>query len=246
MTWHRLDAVAWIRRLSEIFLMTLLKSRYLSLALLLAVSSLAVRATSPATPDFNGIWRLNDQLSDSPSDIAARLRAERNREQPIPQPASTSSAGAPERHSSSGHGGGHGMGGGGHGHGGGSRGHNKAAATDSGMPPPDVPPPLLANDSLMNVQQDARGIRVVYDDKDQLDGRLDGSTRQSLSGSAMVQTRLATEGLQIFMQFEGDVRLRQNWIQSPDGHHLTVIETWTTPAVQQPIVFKRSYDRLDI
>jgi hypothetical protein len=48
------------------------------------------------------------------------------------------------------------------------------------------------------------------------------------------------------MRFEGDVRLRQNWIQSPDGHHLTVIETWTTPAVQQPIVFKRSYDRLDI
>ena len=138
------------------------------------------------------------------------------------------------------------MGGGGHGHGGGGRGHNKAAPTDSGTPPPDVPPPLLDNDSLLNVQQDARGIRVVLDDKDQLNSQLDGNTRQSLSGNAMVQTRLTAQGLQITMQFDGEVRLQQNWVQSPDGHHLTVTETWTTPAVQQPIVFKRSYDRLDI
>ncbi len=137
------------------------------------------------------------------------------------------------------------MGGGGHGHGGG-RGQNKPSTTDSGKTPPDAPPPLLDNDSLLNVQQDAKGIRVVLDDKDQLDSRLDGNTRQSLSGNAMVQTHLTAQGLQITMQFDGDVRLQQNWVQSPDGHHLTVTETWTTPAVQQPIVFKRSYDRLDI
>jgi len=105
---------------------------------------------------------------------------------------------------------------------------------------------LLDNDSLMNVQQDAKGIRVVLDDKDQLDSQLDGNTRQSLSGNAMVQTHITAEGMQISMQFTGDVRLLQTWVKSPDGRHLTVTETWTTPAVQQPIVFKRSYDRLDI
>jgi hypothetical protein len=230
--------------------MTFTKSLCLPLALVLAISSLAVtdlaHAASSSAPDFSGIWRLNDQQSDSPADIAARLRAERNREQPVQQPASASSTGTPPAGKpSGGHGGGHGMGGGGHGHGGG-RGQDKASATDSGKAPPDEPPPLLDNDSLMNVQQDAKGIRVVLDDKDQLDSQLDGNTRQSLSGNAMVQTHITAEGMQISMQFTGDVRLQQTWVKSPDDHHLTVTETWTTPAVQQPIVFKRSYDRLDI
>lgn len=230
--------------------MTFTKSLCLPLALVLAISSLAVtdlaHAASSSAADFSGIWRLNDQQSDSPADIAARLRAERNREQPVQQPASASSTGTPPAGKpSGGHGGGHGMGGGGHGHGGG-RGQDKASATDSGKVPPDEPPPLLDNDSLMNVQQDAKGIRVVLDDKDQLDSQLDGNTRQSLSGNAMVQTHITAEGMQISMQFTGDVRLQQTWVKSPDGHHLTVTETWTTPAVQQPIVFKRSYDRLDI
>jgi hypothetical protein len=232
--------------------MTFTKSLCLPLALALAVSSLAVadltHAASPSAPDFSGIWRLNEQQSDSPSDIAARLRAERSREEPVQQPASASSTGTPSTSkASSGHGAGHGMGGGGGGHGhGGGRGQDKASTTDSGKAPPDDPPPLLADDSLMNVQQDAKGIRVVLDDKDQLDSQLDGNTRQSLSGNAVVQTHLTPQGLQISMQFTGDVRLLQTWVQSPDGHHLTVTETWTTPAVQQPIVFKRSYDRLDI
>jgi hypothetical protein len=226
--------------------MTFPKSRYLPLALLLAISSLAVHATSPSTPDFSGIWRLNEQQSDSPSDIAARLHAEKKLEQPVQQPAGAAVTSTSASHAPDGHGGGRGMGGGGHGHGGGGRGHDKAVTTDNGTAAPDDPPPLLAHDSLMNVQQDARDIRVAFDDKDQLDGRLDGSTHQSLSGNALVQARLTAEGLQISMQFEGGVRLRQNWIQSPDGHHLTVTETWTTPAVQQPIVFKLSYNRLDI
>jgi hypothetical protein len=139
--------------------------------------------------------------------------------------------------------GGGGMGGG-HGRGGGSSG--KGSSSDSSAPAPDVPPPLLDNDSVLNVQQDAKTIRVVFGDKDQLDGRLDGVTSQSLSGNASVQSHLASDGLDISMQFDGEVRLRQDWIVSPDGHHLTVTETWTTPAVKQPIVFKRSYDRLDI
>jgi hypothetical protein len=226
--------------------MTFSTSRCLPLLLLLAMSSLAVRATSPSTPDLSGIWRLNEQQSDSPSDIAARLRAEKKLEQPVQQPAGAAVTSTPASHASDRHGGGRGMGGGGHGRGGGGRGHDKAAATDNATAAPDDPPPLLANDSLMNVQQDARDIRVAFNDKDQLDGRLDGSTHQSLSGNALVQARPSAEGLQISMQFEGDVRLRQSWVKSPDGHHLTVTETWTTPAVQQPIVFKRSYDRLDI
>ena len=234
--------------------MTFPKPLCLLLSLLLAMSLLAVaelaRAASPSTPDFSGIWRLNDQQSDSPSDIAARLRAERKHEQPVQQPASAASAGTPASQPAghTGHGGGRGMGGGGmggHGHGGG-RGQHKTATADSGTAPPDDPPPLLANDSMMNVQQDAKSIRVVLGDKDQLDSQLDGNTRQSLGGNAMVQTRRTAAGVQFIMQFAGDVRLQQEWVQSPDGHHLTVTETWTTPAVQQPIMFKRSYDRLDI
>ena len=225
-------------------------------ALLLAMSSLAVasvaHAASSALPDYSGIWRLDEQHSDSPSDIDVRLRLERKREEPVQQPASASSTGASSTSQPSGqhgsHGGGHGMGGGGMGgHGGhGGRGQSKTSTADNGTAPADTPPPLLANDSLLNVQQDAKGIRVVLGDKDQLDSQLDGFARQSLNGSAMVQSHLTATGLQITMQFEGDVRLRQDWVQSADGHHLTVTETWTTPAVQQPIVFKRSYDRLDI
>lgn len=233
------------------------KSPDLSRMLLLAVSSLTVagaaHAASSALPDYNGIWRLDEQHSDSPSDIDARLRLERKREEPVQQPASGSSTGTPVTSQSSSqhgsHGGGHGMGGGGmggHGEHGGGRGQSKPSTSDNGTAPPDTPPPLLADDSMLNVQQDAKGIRVVLGDKDQLDSRLDGLARQSLNGSAMVQGHLTTAGLQITMQFDGDVRLRQDWAQSPDGHHLTVTETWTTPAVQQPIVFKRSYDRLDI
>ena len=130
------------------------------------------------------------------------------------------------------------------GHGG--HGQAKASTTDNGTAPPDTPPPLLANDSLLNVRQDGSSIHVVLGGQEQLDSRLDGNSRQSLNGSAMVHSRLTAAGLQLIMQFDGDVRLRQDWVQSADGHHLTVTETWTTPTVRQPIVFKRSYDRLDI
>lgn len=245
---------------SEASLTMFTKSLGLPRVLLFAMSSLAVagvaHAASSALPDYSGIWRLDEQQSDSPSDIDARLRLERKREEPVQQPASASSTGTSSASQPSGqhgsHGGGHGMGGGmggggmgGHG-GHGGHGQSKTSTADNGTAPPDTPPPLLANDSLLNVQQDAKGIRVVLGDKDQLDSQLDGFARQSLNGSAMVQSHLTATGLQITMQFEGDVRLRQDWVQSADGHHLTVTETWTTPAVQQPIVFKRSYDRLDI
>lgn len=236
--------------------MTSTKPLGLPRVLLLATSSFAAagvtHAAGSALPDYSGIWRLDEQHSDSPSDIDTRLRLERKREQPVQQPAGGPSTGTPSASPSSGQHGGHGGGGmggggmGGHGGHGGGRGQSKPSTAGNGTAPPDTPPPLLAEDSLLNVQQDAKGIRVVLGDKDQLDSQLDGNTRQSLGGNAMVQTHLTAAGLQITMQFTGDVRLQQDWVQSPDGHHLTVTEIWTTPAVQQPIVFKRSYDRLDI
>jgi hypothetical protein len=242
--------------------MTQTKSLCLSLGLLAAASCWSAACMAAAMPNFTGIWRLDDQHSDSTPDIAARLRAERKLEQAAPQnttaPASASSSSTPASGRHGGHGGGRGMGGGGmggggmgggmhgggHGRGGGN--HNKTSDSDNSPPPPDVPPPLLDDDSVLNVQQDAKTIHVVFGDKDQLDGRLDGVTSQSLSGNASVQSHLDADGLDFTMQFDGEVRLRESWVVSPDGHHLIVTESWTTPAVQQPIVFKRSYDRLDI
>jgi hypothetical protein len=237
--------------------MTLTKSLYLPAMVLVATSSLAfarqvqTQTAGPRPPDFSGIWRLDDQHSDSPLDISARLRAEKKAEQPI-QPPAGASAGTPSAAQSTnrqGGRGGHGMGGGGmgggHGHGGG-RHHDTPADADSGTPVADDPPPLLADDSMMNVQQDAKDIHVVFGGKDQLDGRLDGIVRQSLSGNAMVQSRLTANSLQVSMQFDGEVRLQESWVESPDGHHLTVTESWTSPAATQPILFRRSYDRLDI
>jgi hypothetical protein len=232
--------------------MTSSKSLCLPVLLLVAATSWPMARASGTTPaDFSGVWRLDDQHSDSPSDIAARLRAEKKLEQPAAHTDATATPGSPaptRQHGSRG-GGGHGMGGGGmgggHGHGG-SRNHDKTEDADSSAPAADVPPPLLADDSILNVQQDAKTIRVVIGDKDQFDGRLDGVVSQSLNGNAMVQSQLTADGLELSMQFDGEVRLQQNWTLSPDGHHLTVVESWTTPAVKQPVVFRRSYDRLDI
>ena len=243
--------------------MSLSKSLCLSF-LLLAGTMLAVmehaRAASPALPDFSGIWRLNDQQSDSPEDIAARLRVERKREEAAAQlPASASSSSTPAASTASNSqggrgGGGHGMGGGGgmgggtggggHGHGG-NRNQSKASS-DGTSPIVDTPPPLLANDSILNVQQDAKHVQVALSDSDRLEARLDGVAQQSLNGGAVVQTRSYPDGLLITMQFDGGTHLDQYWVKSSDGHHLTVTERWTTPTVKQPIVFKRSYDRLDI
>jgi len=207
-------------------------------------------AATPTLPDFSGIWRLNDQQSDSPDDIAARLRTERKREEAAAQlPASASTSSTPAASSASnshgGHGGSHGMGsGGGHGHGG-NRNQSKTSS-DGTSPIVDTPPPLLANDSILNVQQDTKHLQVALSDSDKLTARLDGIAQQSLNGSAVVQTRTYTAGLSISMQFDGGTHLDEFWVRSADGHHLTVTEQWTTPTARQPIVFKRSYDRLDI
>jgi hypothetical protein len=225
-----------------------------TVGLLLVIGTL--RAANPTTADFTGIWRLDDAQSDNAAVIEQRLRAERTAEQaPVVQPASASSTAGSgsgqSQHSRGGHGGGRGgmggggMGGGHGGHGGGDRG-NKSASSDTGAAPNDPPPPLLDKDSLLNVQQDAKSLQVSLDNTDRLDTRLDGIARQSLNGNAVVQTRLTPDGLQISMQFDGGTRLQQDWIKSPDGHQLLVTERWSVPTVQQPIMFKRSYVRLDL
>lgn len=136
------------------------------------------------------------------------------------------------------------MGGGGHGRGG--HGHNKPSTSDTGAAVADAPPPLLANDSILNVQQDAKHVQVALGDSDRMDARLDGVAQQSLSGNAVVQIRRDVNSMQISMQFDGGTHLEETWVKSPDDRHLVVTEQWTTPVVRQPIVFKRSYDRLDI
>lgn len=224
--------------------------------LLLAVSlCLAVRAWAQGAvpgPDFSGLWQLNDQASDSAALIMQRLHAEQRREQaPSAQPAGASSSATPAAASGSGlggRGGGRGMGGG-HGMGGGRRGHHDAQDASDGSnsaPPKDPTPPLLAHDSFLNVQQTGAGLRVDFNNTDRLDARMDGMEHQSLNGDARVQTRLTPEGMQISMAFDDGTALTQAWVRSPDGRHLTVTETWTTDAVKQPIIFKRSYDRLDL
>lgn len=140
------------------------------------------------------------------------------------------------------------MGGGGHGMGGGRHGNqdSQSDSSSSSKPPKDPTPPLLASDALLNVQQTSRGTQVDFNNTDRLDTRFDGIARQSLNGSAQVQTQLTSDGMHVSMQFDDGTHLEQQWVRSPDGHHLTVTETWTTTVVEAPIVFTRSYDRLDL
>ncbi len=119
-------------------------------------------------------------------------------------------------------------------------------SSDSSAPRKDPTPPLLANDALLNVQQTSAGLQVDFNNTDRLDTRFDGVGRPSLNGSAHVQTQLTPTGMQIAMTFDDGTELDQSWERSPDGHHLTVTETWTTNAAKAPIVFRRSYDRLDL
>jgi len=234
--------------------MTLRKLLYLPRALviagLLGTCGLASAANNPLLPDFNGIWRLDQLHSDDASIITQRLRAERRNEQPVVQPAAATSAGAPAASQASnshgGHGGGMGGGGMGGGHGGG-HGNKASTSSNNDSDTADNPsPPLLGIDSLLNVQQDAKSVQVALSNSDRLEARLDGSARQSLNGNAMVQSQLTPDGLQISMQFDDGTRLEQNWVRSPDGHHLTVTELWTAPGIKQPITFTRNYDHLDI
>ncbi|GLQ94202.1 hypothetical protein [Dyella acidisoli] len=236
--------------------------------LLFTVSASAQTTASGA--DFSGIWQLNDKESDNAGVITQRLHAEKKHEQaPSSQSASTGSSdtSAPTPNSGfggrgggrgmggmggGGHGmggGGHGMGGGGHGMGGGRHGNQNAQDSSSGSssaPPKDPTPPLLADDSFLNIQQTRSGLRVDFNNADRLDTRFDGVEHPSLNSNARVQTRLTPDGMTVSMAFDDGTQLDQSWVRSPDGHHLTVTETWKPNSLKEPIIFKRSYDRLDL
>jgi hypothetical protein len=231
-----------------------------SLAVLAAgsffVGHAMAQMTSPG-PDFTGIWQLNDRASDSAAVITQRLHAERRREQsPSSRPAGASSSATPSSSSNGfgSHSGGRGMGGGGMGGGGmgggrhGSHNSQDSSNSDSSSskPPKDPTPPLFADDALLNVQQTSKGLKVDFNNSDRLDTQFDGITRQSLNGSAHVQTQMTSHGMDVSMDFGNGTRLEQLWVRSPDGRHLTVTETWATPEVSEPIVFTRNYDRLDL
>jgi len=134
------------------------------------------------------------------------------------------------------------------GHGGGRHGNQSSqdASSDHSAPPKDPTPPLLADDSFLNVQQNSAGLRIDFNNTDRLDTRFGDVAHQSLNSTARVQSQLTPAGMQISMSFDDGTQLDETWVRSPDGHHLTVTETWTTNDVREPIVFKRSYDRLDL
>lgn len=218
---------------------------------LLVLGRSTAQTTSPG-PDFSGIWQLNDKESDSSTVIEQRLHREKRREQaPSSKPASSSSSNAPIP-SDAGFGGrgGRGMGGmgGGHGMRGAQRGHHgsQKSSSDHAAPPKDPTPPLLTDDSFLNVRQSDKGMRVDFNNTDRLDTRFDGISRQTLDSNARVKTQLTPTSMHMSMAFDDGTRLDEIWVRSPDAHHLTVTETWTTDEVKQPIVFKRVYDRLDL
>jgi hypothetical protein len=232
-------------------LLTSRRSSYLLLATGLLFAHQAIAQNKSTNPDFTGIWQINDKASDSAADITDRLHAEKRREEaPSSQPAGASSSSTPASSSrpfsGRGGGGGHGMGGMGGGRHGGGNHDSQDSSSGKSTPKKDPSPPLLANDALLNVQQTDKGMQVDYNNTDRLDTKFDGISRQSISGSAHVQTQLNADGMQVSMQFDDGTRLDQTWVRSADGHHLTVTETWTTDEVKAPIVFKRSYDRLDL
>jgi hypothetical protein len=214
----------------------------------------AAAQVSTVPQDFNGIWQLNDKQSDSAADITQRLHAEKKREEAPSSRSASANAGAngtPSSPRSNGFGG-RGMGGGGMGGGhmgGGHRSHQgsqDASSSSSSAPSKDPTPPLLAHDSFLNVQQNAQGLRVDFNNTDRLDTRFDGVERQSFNSNARVQTRPTSSGLAISMTFDDGTQLDQSWVRSPDGHHLTVTETWKPEDLKEPVTFKRSYDRLDL
>lgn len=228
----------------EIRLMSLSKCSS-SFFLMLAMGSLAcgnAKAAPPQTTDFSGIWQLNDAQSDGASDINKRYHAEKKHEEAPSSHAQNNNGSSPATLGDL-LGGGHG---GHHGDGESNHDYQESFSFDKKKGSDDPTPPLFADDALLNVQQRSADMQVDFNNTDRLDTKFDGVTRPSLNGTAQIQTRLSPNGMHLMMQFSDGTRLEQDWAKSADGHHLTVTETWTPVDLQQPVVFKRVYDRLDI
>lgn len=221
-------------------------------AIALIAGDLHAQASSPAS--FAGAWRLDDRASDSAETVQRLLR---EASQGAAAPASASSASAPPQGARTGQGGhrggmGHGMPGGGMGgegmagHGGrsgkGGRGEG-GSKDDKGRDfRGDYPlPPTLAHDSVLLVQQDAQSVQVRFADGAALEVRLDGQSRQTLAGTAMVSAHREGGGLRFSVQYADGSTLDERWTLAPDGKQLTVLGEWRPPGLAQPVSFRRGY-----
>ena len=227
----------------------------LQLAVLCAIAVLAsglhAQAATPA--GYGGAWRLDEGNSDS-ADTVKRLLQEAAQG---PASASSASTPTPAAHPGQGNhrggGMGRGMGGGGMsgggmgGHGGrggkGGRGGGDAAKDDMGQDfRGDSPlPPTLEHDNVLLVQQDTQSIQVRFADGPSMDLRLDGQSRQTLAGNAMVSAHREPDGLHVSIRYADGSRLDQRWMLAPDGKQLTVLGEWRVPGLAQPVRFRRGY-----
>lgn len=243
----------------------LFRASWLGTALVLGAGA----AFAAQTTDFSGAWRLDDRQSDNANGLTNAMRVEARKELAARQqsaPASSSSSATP---AGAGHGGGHrgggggmggggagggGMGGGGHGGGMGGGGHGghrgdssgDAKPADAGDKDPIATatypmPPILAADSVLLVQQDAKTFQVHLSNGDQLTGKLDGVARQSLNGNAMVRGQLMSGQLVVNIRYADGTQLDQTWAMSADGQQMVVSGAWKVPTLEQPVGFIRTY-----
>ncbi|WNL45990.1 hypothetical protein RKE25_21690 [Dyella sp. BiH032] len=225
----------------------------LQLAVLCAIAMLAggLHAQASVAASYGGAWRLDDGNSDS-ADTVKRLLREAGQSAAAPAAASSTGASTPAaRPGQGGHrGGGMGRGGmggggmGGHGGRGGKGGRGGETAKDEKGEDfrGDYPlPPTLEHDNVLLVQQDTQSIQVRFADGSAMDVRLDGQSRQTLAGNAMVSARRESDGLHVSIQYADGSKLDQRWMLAPDGKQLTVLGEWRAPGMAQPVSFRRGY-----
>ena len=107
------------------------------------------------------------------------------------------------------------------------------------------PPPMLDNDSVLVVQQDAKTLQARLENGEQLAVRLDGSHQQTLNGSAVARRQAGGGDLQFSLQFDDGNRIDETWSRAADGRTLQVTERWQPGFLQRPVVFHRVYRRVD-
>lgn len=230
----------------------------LQLTILGAVALIAsdLHASQAEADNYAGTWGLDDRNSDSADTLKELLRDAEHTAAPAPSssagtPPQATHGGAAHRSGGMGRGMGGGMAGGGRmgsGHGGRS-GKNAAADSDRNDKARDFRgdyalPPTLAQDNLLLVQQDAQSLQVRFANGQNMDVRLDGQRRQSLSGNALVAGYREADGMRVSIRYADGSQLEQRWQLAPDGKELTVLGEWRVPGMAQPVSFKRSYVEL--
>lgn len=216
-------------------------------------------ASPPQHVDFSGIWRLDDQSSDTPERIEAMLRREAQAEKAHAadrqKPGTAPPDGAPGgegRGMPPGGGAGRGMGGlgsmggGGHGgRGGGRHGGHGRSVDGSSKPTRYATPPWLEDDGVLIVQQDARQLQLRLDSGTQLELRYGATAQQALNGSALVRCQQGPDGLHLEMTFADGAVLSQDWRLDDGRGELLLRQQWRLPGMDRPVSFVRRYRKLD-